>query len=52
MKSRLLAVLFLAVAAVMAIPASAGATIIGTYQSSDQHHRRHHHHRNHPHLAE
>ena len=50
MKSKLLAVLFLAIAAVMAIPASAGATTIDTHQTSDQHHRRHHHH--HPHFSE
>jgi hypothetical protein len=52
MKSRLLAVLFLAVAAVMAIPALAGASSIETHQSSDQHHRRRHHHPHHPHFAE
>jgi hypothetical protein len=51
MKSRILAVLFLAVAAIIAIPAPAGATTIDTQQTSDQHHhRRHHHH--HPHFAE
>ncbi|MGB6432216.1 MAG: hypothetical protein WBF06_16685 [Candidatus Acidiferrales bacterium] len=51
MKSRLLAVLFLAVAAVMSIPAAASATTIDIHQTGDQHHHRHHRH-HHPHLTE
>jgi hypothetical protein len=50
MKSRLFAILFLAVAAIMAIPAAAGASTIGTRQWSDHHHKHHHHH--HPHYSE
>ena len=39
-----------AVAAIMAIPAAAGASTIGTRQWSDHHHKHHHHH--HPHYSE
>jgi hypothetical protein len=50
MKSRFLAIVFLAATAIMAIPAAAGASTIGTQQWSDHHHKHHHHH--HPHYSE